>query len=185
MDLVVLDRNVTQWINHFAGSSVLVDAVMAGASEYGVPLLVLIVALQWWSRQERNRVRHTCVAAGLSFLIGLGLNQVILLFIHRLRPYDVGLTHLVISRSTDWSFPSDHATATSAIAATFLLHGLKRRGGVFLAAALLICLSRVYVGTHYASDVLGGMVMGTVAALAVRALYWRGTRADRLVTGIL
>lgn len=185
MELVMLDRTVTQWINHFAGSIAPVDALMAGASEYGVSLLVLIVALQWWSRQERNDVRHTCVAAGLSYLIGLGLNQVILLIVHRIRPYDAGLTHLIISPSADWSFPSDHATATFAIATAFLLHGLKRRGWALLAAALVICISRVYVGTHYASDVLGGMVTGTAAAVAVHALYWRGTRADKLITGIL
>jgi hypothetical protein len=36
------------------------------------------------------------IVAGLSFLLGLGLNQLILLFIHRLRPYDAGRTHLLI-----------------------------------------------------------------------------------------
>jgi len=36
------------------------------------PLLVLLVALQWRSRRERVHVRHTCVAAGLSLIIGLG-----------------------------------------------------------------------------------------------------------------
>lgn len=185
MDPALLDRTVTQWINHFAGDFAPVDMLMAGASEYGAPLLVLFVALQWWSRQGRNDVRHTCVAAGLSFLIGLGLNQVILLFVHRVRPYDAGLTHLIVSRSSDWSFPSDHATATFAIAAAFLFHGLKRRGRVLFAAALVVCISRVYVGTHYASDVLGGIATGTAAAVAVRVLYWRGTRADRLITGIL
>ena len=66
-----------------------------------------------------------------------------------------GITHLLIGPSGDFSFPSDHATATFAIAAAFLFHGMRRRGLGILSAALLMSIAPVYVGTHYASDVLG------------------------------
>jgi undecaprenyl-diphosphatase len=180
-----MDIAVTQWINSLAGQSAALDAGMAAVTSYGVPLLVLAVVLQWWSRQERLHVRHTCIAAGLSFLIGLGINQIILLFVHRVRPYDAGVSHLIISRSGDWSFPSDHATATFAIATAFLLHAPRRRGAAFLAAALLVCLSRIYVGTHYFTDILGGAATGIVAAVAVNGLYRKGTRLDSFLTAIL
>jgi undecaprenyl-diphosphatase len=180
-----MDQAITRWINALAGSNVLLDSFMIAATQFVVPLFVLPVALQWWSRRERVHVRHTCMAAGLSFLIGLGLNQIILLYVHRIRPYDAGLSHLIINRSGDWSFPSDHATATFAIAASFLLHGMPKRALGFLAGALLVCASRVYVGTHYVTDVLGGVVTGIIAAAVVRSLYWEGTRADRLITKIL
>lgn len=183
--MLAMDETITRWINSLAGINVLLDAIMIAATKSGVPLLVLLVAAQWWSRNERPCVRHACVAAGLSFFIGLGLNQIILLFIHRVRPYDAGVSHLIISRSTDWSFPSDHATATIAIAASFLFHGLRRRGLGFLSAAVLICVSRVYVGTHYVTDVLGGAATGLMAAATVRTLYWEGTRMDRFITDLL
>lgn len=130
-------------------------------------------------------IRHVLVAAGFSFLLGPGLNQLILLFNHRARPYDGGVTNLLIERSANFSFPSDHATATFAIAAAFLLHGGRRAGLAFLAAACLITFSRVYIGTHYACDVLGGAMTGIIAALIVRSVYQEGTRADRLITSIL
>jgi undecaprenyl-diphosphatase len=180
-----MDQALTQWINRPAGGNGLLDALMTGASQFGVPLLVLLVVLQWWSKTERLHVRHACIAAGLSFLLGLALNQFILLFVHRIRPYDAGLTHLIVSRSGDWSFPSDHATATMAIAAAFLFQRLRRRGVVFLVAALWVCLSRVYIGTHYVTDVLGGAATGAAAALIVWAAYREGSALDRLVTGIL
>lgn len=180
-----IDQAVTQWINAPAGSAPMLDVLMVAASQYGVPLLVLVVVLQWWSKHDRIRVRHTCVAAGLSFFIGLAFNQVVLLFVHRVRPYDAGLTHLIIARSTDWSFPSDHATATIAIVAAFLFHGWRKRAlGLFI-GALIVCVSRIYVGTHYFTDVLGGTATGIIAAGAVRWLYWEDTWVDRLVTGIL
>ena len=112
-----LDVTATEWINSLSGHSGFADEAMIIISSVGVPLLVLAVAAQWWSRSDRPYTRHVLVAAGLSFLLGLGVNQIILLFIHRLRPYDGGITHLLIDRSADPSFPSDHATATFAIAA--------------------------------------------------------------------
>ena len=44
---------------------------------------------------------------------------------HRIRPYDAGLTHLIVAPSFDWSFPSDHATAAFAIVAGIEEAGLK------------------------------------------------------------
>lgn len=179
------DVAVTQAINGWAQRSVFADVLMISISAMGVPLLVLAVAGQWWLQNDRRHTRHVLVAAGFSFLLGLALNQLLLLLVDRMRPYDAGVAHLLIARSADPSFPSDHATASFAIAAAFLLHGMRRRGLGFLAAALVMILSRVYVGTHYASDVLGGAMTGIVAAVVVRSVYREGTRGDRFITGIL
>ncbi|MEO5759826.1 MAG: phosphatase PAP2 family protein [Mesorhizobium sp.] len=180
-----LDAAATHAINGLAQRSAAVDFLMIWISAIGVPLLVLAVAGQWWRGTDRPHNRHVLVAAGLSFLLGLALNQLILLFIHRIRPYDGGVTHLLIASSPDPSFPSDHATATFAIAAAFLLHGMRRTGLGFLAAAALVTFSRVYIGTHYASDVLGGALTGVIAAIVIRVAYREGTRIDRFITGIL
>ena len=101
------------------------------------------------------------------------------------RPYDAGVSHLIIAKSPDWSFPSDHATASIAIVATFALHGLPRRTLLFGLLALLICWSRIFVGTHYLTDVLGGSLTGAVAAMLAWVFYREGSRLDRFATGIL
>jgi undecaprenyl-diphosphatase len=185
MMLSDLDTAITRAINVGAGQAPLIDLFMVWATTIGIPLLIVAVALQWWQGNDRRQTRHALVAAGFSFLLGLALNQLLLLFVHRIRPYDAGITHLLIEPSADFSFPSDHATATFAIAATFLMHRMPRRGLLFLAAATLMIYSRVYVGTHYASDVLGGALTGIVAAALVRSMYHEGTQVDRLITGIL
>src|SRR3977135_3901503 len=180
-----MDQALTQWINSVAGSNALLDSVMIVATQAGVPLLVVLVGGQWWSKIDRTHIRHTCVAAGLSFLIGLGLNQIILLFVHRVRPYDAGISHLIISKSPDWSFPSDHDTASIAIVTTFALHGLPRRTLLFGLLALPVCLSRIVGGTRYLTAVLGGSLTGAVAAMLAWVFYREGSRLDRFATGIL
>lgn len=180
-----LDAALTGFVNARAGLHPFFDQCMIWISSLGVPVLVALVAVQWWRTANRTFVRHVLVAAGLSFLLGLGLNQLILLVVHRVRPYDAGITHLLIPPSADWSLPSDHATATMAIAAAFLLHLLWREGVFFLAAAALMMFARVYVGIHYAGDVLAGAATGIAAALIVWKLYRPDTRLDRLITGIL
>jgi undecaprenyl-diphosphatase len=180
-----MDEAVTHWLNMPAGQSPALDAVVIAITKFGVPLLIVCVAAQWWSKADRAHVRHATVAAGLSFLLGLALNQALLLFIHRVRPYDAGLSHLIIPRSADWSFPSDHATAAFAVATAFGLQRLPGRSALLFALALLIAWSRVFVGTHYIFDVIGGACTGIGAAVAVSLSYREGTSADRLVTGLL
>ncbi|AYH45686.1 phosphatase PAP2 family protein [Azoarcus sp. DN11] len=179
-----LDAAATHAINSLAGASTAIDALMIWTSAIGVPILVLAVAGQWWVRNERAHTRHVLIATGFSFLAGLALNQFILLFAHRMRPYDAGVTHLLIAASPDYSFPSDHATASFAIPAALLLHGFRRRSLAFLAAALLIAFSRVYVGTHYLGDVLGGAATALVAAALVCRFHREGSRLDGLLTRI-
>nr|WP_306269674.1 phosphatase PAP2 family protein [Pararhizobium sp. IMCC3301] len=180
-----VDVTVTRAINGFAGQSGLLDTVMIWASAAGIPLLVLAVAGQWRAKPDRQDTRHVLVAAGLSFILGLAINQIILLFVDRVRPYAAGVSELLIAPSLDPSFPSDHATAVFAIAATFVLHQMPKRAAWFALAALAVAISRIYVGTHYASDVLGGALSGASAAILIFLLYQRGTRIDRFITNIL
>ncbi len=77
--MTALDVALTTWINGWAGHVAAADVLMTWISALGIPVLVLAVAVQWWlPRPDRSR-RHVLVAAGLSFLLGLGLNQVVLL----------------------------------------------------------------------------------------------------------
>jgi len=185
MDVIQhLDIFVTQSINGIAGQSLLVDTVIVWVSGTGIPLLVLAVACQWWAKADRQGIRHVLVGAGLAFFLGLALNQLILLFVDRARPYAMGVTDLLTAPSLDPSFPSDHATAAVAIAVTFALSNMPKRAIWFGLAALVIAFSRIYIGTHYASDVLGGALTGAIAAALVPSLYVRGTRVDRFITAI-
>jgi undecaprenyl-diphosphatase len=180
-----LDITLTQWLNAPAGHSPIFDTAMPVITNFGVPLMIIAVTLQWFIKLDKPRRRHALIASGLAFLLGEALNQIILFIIHRPRPYDAGISNLIIEKSPDWSFPSDHATAVAAIAATFIILGFRKQAILFSISALLVCWSRIYIGTHYVSDVVAGVVTGTIAAWAMNYAYRPDLRVNRWLTSIL
>lgn len=179
-----IDAGLTYFVNGFGGQVALADSMMRLVSLTGVPVMVVTVAGQWWSKVDRYQTRHVLVSAGLSFLLVLALNKALLQFVQRVRPYDDGVTRLLIAPSLDPSFPSDHATAALTIAFTMMVFG-QRGKWAYLMGAILISISRVYLGMHYVSDIAGGAITGIVAVVLVRQFYQRSSRADRFLTGIL
>lgn len=124
--------------------------------------------------------RRAAVAAVLSAGLALAIGKVISELFDRVRPFvaDSGGVHLFSAHAADPSFPSDHATASFAIAmAIFLRH--RGWGVVALIAAALLSIGRVALGLHYPSDVLAGAALGAAAALVLWARPLRA-RVDAL-----
>lgn len=180
-----MDIALTQALNKLAGTNAALDAVMIAITIYGIFALVFAVILLWWKQAERSEARNACVVAGLSFLASLAFNQLLLLFVHRIRPYDAGVSHLLIAANPDWSFPSDHATAAAAIVAALWFKHLRSIAKILSAVAILICVSRVYVGVHYFSDILGGVAIGVFTAALVARCYRNSSWYAQRITSIL
>jgi undecaprenyl-diphosphatase len=89
-------------------------------------------------------------------------------------PLHHGSPNPLVHVPADHSFPSGHA-ATSFAAALILASSAPRRAWLFYVLAAAIGFSRIYVGVHYPSDVLGGALLGLLVATALLRLA-RGRR---------
>lgn len=104
----------------------------------------------------------------LVYAIGLLLKYAV----NRPRPAET-LQHVILRGSTNFSsFPSNE-TAVFFCFASFLilLFPTQWFSYVTLALACLVGISRIYLGAHYPSDVLGGIILGVLGALAVRFIW--------------
>ena len=118
--------------------------------------LLLLVVLVLFARHDRLApVRRAAVAAGLSAGLGLLTVKIITEFYDRARPFVAhpGAVHLFARHAADASFPSDHATASMAIAVAFLLRRRYFSGVLTIVFAAILDFGRVAAGFHYPTDV--------------------------------
>ena len=120
-----------------------------------------------------KKTRPLGMMAGIALVFSVLINNVIIKpNVGRIRPYEVvdGLK-LLIERQHDPSFPSGHSGASFAAAVVFLVKGPKKIGIPAIIMAALIAFSRLYVGVHYPTDVICGIITGTCCAI-ISFMIW-------------
>ncbi|MFD9332004.1 phosphatase PAP2 family protein [Streptomyces sp. NPDC060065] len=144
--------------------------------EYGLLIaMVLLVAGCWWSVRRRGgedaassvaAVVWAPLAAGIALLVNMPIRD----FVARPRPFaDHQGLEVLVSGKTDYSFVSDHATLTMAVAVGLFIAN-RKFGLIGIGLALLEGFCRVYMGVHYPTDVIGGFALGTAVALLLSPL---------------
>ena len=93
-------------------------------------------------------------------------------------PEWMNMVHAVFDRrSTDYSFFSAHASNTFGIAVFFsLLVRNKCFTWFMIAWALVNCYTRLYLAMHYPSDILVGILYGTVVGAVAYLVFWGANR---------
>ena len=158
-------------VNSFARHTPALHTAFVSYAKYGMALFALLLLASWWLARGARDVSRVAAAlwAPLGALLALALNQPLVNGFQEPRPYAT-LPHvlLLVSHSSDYSFPSDHAVMAGAVAAGVLLAN-RRLGVVACLAALLMAFARVYVGAHYPGDVLVGLLVGAIVTVVAFA----------------
>lgn len=158
------DGNILLWIQENLRTSILSD-IMVFITHLGDngAIWITIAILLILSAKTRKVGIMTIVALIFSFVIN---NLLLKNAICRLRPFEVinSLTPL-IQAPTDFSFPSGHSAASFAAAGILLTRTNKYIGIPAWILAILIAFSRLYVGVHYPTDVITGILMGLFIAM--------------------
>ena len=178
--LLSLDGNILLFLQEYVRNPVLtpilkVITTLGNGGAIWIALTILLLAIP--------RTRKIGCMAALALIGTLLVNNMLLKnLVARTRPYEVieGLTYIVM-KPVDYSFPSGHAGCSFAVACIMFRNLPGRYGVPALVLAILISLSRLYVGVHYPSDVLFGMLSGIVisyAAEAVASRIWKSNECD-------
>jgi undecaprenyl-diphosphatase len=151
------DARALAWIARRRSPTLVAFARGATRSGDGVTvILALATALVAWPG------RVSALAAG-STILGLALFSLAKRLCNRPRPASV---HMVLAAPDRFSLPSGHSTSAWAIAISVAL-AVPPLAAPILIWATLVAASRVVLGVHYPLDVVAGIVLGSLSALAL------------------
>ncbi|MBM7090679.1 phosphatase PAP2 family protein [Streptomyces sp. NPDC012461] len=147
------------------------DRVMEFVGEYGLLFAVILMVLWCWWGVRRRGGEDAAVSvaalvwAPLAAAVAVLVNVPIRGIVERPRPFlDHDGLEVLVSGKTDYSFVSDHATLSMALAVGLFLAN-RKFGLVAIVMAVIAGFCRVYMGVHYPTDVIGGLALGTAVAL--------------------
>ena len=157
--LMNLDGNILVFMQEHIRTAILTPIItfITTLGNKGIIWILISFILLISKKTRKTGMICLCALTG-SFLIN---NQILKNLFNRARPFDsLNLIIPLIERPTDFSFPSGH-TASSFACAWVLVRKLPKRLGIpAIILASLIAFSRMYLGVHYPSDVIAGVISG-------------------------
>jgi len=150
------------WLQRFSPA---LDSPFKGLSGLGIEdFFMLLLPLVLWCID-----RGTGVRLSILFLFSTYVGAYAKVVFNQPRPFEIDSRVKALEQPTDRGFPSLH-TQNAVVVWGYLAYAFKRRWLYWLAAVLivLIPLSRLYLGVHFPTDLLGGYVIGSLLlALAI------------------
>ncbi|KNZ69669.1 phosphoesterase PA-phosphatase-like protein [Thermincola ferriacetica] len=157
-----LDNWIFRNINNYLKNPVL-DGVMSFFTILGGTTISILLCISLVVFSQGNSVGKESV---YSLTVGHFMVQLFKRFVSRPRPYLV-LPGVKLRRGfilKDYSFPSGHTAASFSIFTVISIH-YPFIAPVLLTVAVLIGVSRIYLGQHYPTDVIAGAVLGIGSAV--------------------
>ncbi len=173
MDAILqMDSSILLWIQGNVRNGFLTPIMneITHLGDKGILWIVITLALLAF-----RKTRRIGICCAVSMVVGLVVtNLIIKNWAARIRPYEMvqGL-NCIVPLAKDWSFPSGHTTNSLACAWVLFRKAPKKFGVPALILAILIAFSRLYVGIHYPTDVLGGALIGLGSACLAMLLVPR------------
>ena len=161
--ITLLIHNLYEWGGDLM---TMIMEIISLFGKHGMFLIALSLLLVLFKKTRRF---GTAMCAGL-FLGALFVNIYLKVAIARPRPYTFDFYKqlwMTVGQNveSDFCFPSGHTNAAFAAMVPVFILGKKRWSWLALVFAVLMGISRIYLVVHFPSDVVGGMITGTIAGM--------------------
>ena len=179
--LLTYDYKIFEFIHGFAGDSVALDLFGVFFAKY-LPYFLLVYFFAYIIFSKRNWKLNffEFAVAAFSCVLARGfITELFNIFYFRLRPPLVFGFDPLVQLSDLSSFPSGHATFYFALALS-VFHFSKKRGWIYIISAVIIGISRIFVGVHFVSDILAGFVFGAMSYLVAWLVLRNQIRESKL-----
>lgn len=142
------------------------DRVIAAATDLGSLYGVAGMSAAFAQRGHYSIARDVAIVGSTAWLLAQGGKT----RVKRARPYEADGVIRLIRPPTGSSYPSGHAAVAAAMMSVVAAEGPARLRATCAALAAFVGCSRIYVGVHYPSDVVGGAGIGLLLAAGWRSL---------------
>ena len=159
-----MDLRLFQQINKLSGRLSPVDNLMILISNRARYVYAFIILVLLFKNRKNKQI---ALETGSSVLLSLVLQFFIKLFYVKPRPFKKRRVGILIPSKTDSSFPSKHTTLAFAASTSILLFH-RKLGTIMMWMSALTGFSRIWVGHHYPSDIIGSALIGTLTSLVAR-----------------
>ncbi len=155
-------------INNLANKNTILDKIMIFFSEYGpyIFMAAIVIVFILGIKQRNCESRKIAVSSVIITLINLIINLIVRSIFHVDRPFIHNKVNLLLPHDSASSFPSNHATGTMSIALGLEKYN-KLLSRILTILSIIIGFSRVYVGHHYPTDIIGAYII----VFAVNYIY--------------
>ncbi|APX71137.1 undecaprenyl-diphosphatase [Companilactobacillus allii] len=161
------DIAIFRLVNNMAGFSKITDDIGIVFAKYLVYALAVAMIYLWFFKRKSIRTRKMLIMGFISCIISELIGKLIAgnIYYHR-QPFAVlPHVHQLIVKNVGNSFPSDHTIVFFSIMTIFFIYSKSKAKYGYLILAVLVGISRIFVGVHYPIDVFVGASIGTIVSI--------------------